>query len=212
MAFTTAFDENVAQYEQWYEDHPEVYQSEILALQEQFLELPQNIRGIEVGLGTGRFSEPLGIKEGIEPSKEMAKKAVQRGIEVMKGRAEHLPYSAMQFDFVLFVTICHLSNLKKAISEARRVLKSGGAIIIGFLDKEQRVAQAYIAKRYKSNFYEKAIFYTVSEVEQLLKKAKFKNMKYNQTLFGNLEEIREVQVPKEGHGKGSFVTIKAIKT
>ncbi|AKA34270.1 class I SAM-dependent methyltransferase [Flagellimonas lutaonensis] len=211
MASIKTFDEHVAQYEQWYEDHPEAYQSEILALQEQFLELPQNIRGIEVGLGTGRFSEPLGIKEGIEPSAEMAKRAMKRGIEIMKGTAERLPYAAMQFDFVLFVTVCHLKNLKKALSEARRVLKPDGAIIIGFLDKERLIAQSYMARRHKSNFYEKAVFYSVEEMEQLLKKAGFKNFKYNQTLFDNLEEIKNIQSPKEGTGEGSFVVVKAQK-
>lgn len=211
MATTEVFDEYVSEYEQWYEDHPEVYQSEILALQEQFLELPQNIRGIEVGLGTERFSEPLGIKEGIEPSLEMAKKAYKRGVEVMKGKAEHLPYAAMHFDFVLFVTICHFKNVKKALSEAYRVLKSDGAIIIGFLDKERSIAQSYMAKRDRSHFYRTATFYSVSELEQLLKNTGFKNLKYNQTLFGELESIKEVQIPKTGHGLGSFVTVKAIK-
>ena len=194
------FDEYVAQYEQWYEDHPEVYRSELLALQQHFQELPQNLRGIEVGLGTGRFSEPLGIKEGIEPSIEMAKKALQRGVEVMKGKAEHLPYASMQFDFVLFVTICYFRNLKRAISEAFRVLKPDGAIIVGFLDREQ------------SNFYKQATFYSVGRVEELLKESGFRNLTYNQTLFGELGEIKEVQAPKAGYGLGSFVTVKALKT
>ncbi|MBA4746569.1 MAG: methyltransferase domain-containing protein [Muricauda sp.] len=211
MATTEVFDEHVSQYEQWYEDHPEVYQSEILALQEQFLELPQNIRGIEVGLGTGRFSEPLGIKEGIEPSVEMAKKAFDRGVEVMKGKAEHLPYAAMQFDFVLFVTICYFKNLKKALSEAYRVLKSDGAMIIGFLDRDQSVAKAYMNKRDRSNFYKTATFHSVDQVEQLLKNVGFRNLVYNQTLFGDLEDIEEVQIPKNGYGTGSFVTVKAVK-
>ncbi len=205
------FDEHVAEYEQWYDDHAEVYQSEVLALQEQFLELPQNIRGIEVGLGTGRFSEPLGIKEGIEPSLEMAKRAFDRGVEVMKGKAEHLPYAAMQFDFVLMVTICHFRDFKKALSEAHRVLKPNGFVIIGFLDKDQSIAKSYMVKRHKSNFYKNANFYSVNEVEQLLKNTGFKGIKYNQTLFGDLGDIKEVQVPKPGHGMGSFVTVKAIK-
>ncbi len=211
MGSVETFDEHVAQYEQWYEDHSAVYQSEILALQEQFLELPQNIRGIEVGLGTGRFSVPLGIKEGIEPSSEMAKRALNRGIEIMSGTAERLPYSAMQFDFVLFVTVCHLKNLKKALKEAHRVLKSDGAVIVGFLDKEQRIAQSYIAKRDHSNFYKQAVFHTVERVKQLLMETGFTNLKYNQTLFGDLEDINEIQIPKEGTGEGSFVVVKAIK-
>ncbi|NAY91323.1 methyltransferase domain-containing protein [Muricauda sp. JGD-17] len=211
MASIETFNEHVAQYEQWYEDHPAVYQSEILALQEQFLELPQNIRGIEVGLGTGRFSVPLGIKEGIEPSSEMAKRAMKRGIEIMSGTAERLPYSAMQFDFVLFVTVCHLKSLKKALKEAHRVLKSDGSVIVGFLDKEQHIAQSYLAKRDQSNFYKNAVFYSVDRIEQLLMETGFKNLKYNQTLFGDLKEINEIQIPKDGTGEGSFVVVKALK-
>ena len=211
MALVDTFEEHVDQYEQWYENYPEVYQSELLALQEQFLELPQNIRGIEVGLGTGRFAEPLGIKEGVEPSVEMAKRAVKRNIEIMKATAEQLPYAAMQFDFVLFVTVCHFKNLKKALTEAYRVLKPNGTLIIGFLDKKQSVAKSYVAKKQKSNFYEKAIFYSVNDVEQLLGKIGFKKMNYNQTLFGELETINEIQIPEPGHGKGSFVTLRATK-
>ena len=211
MAIIETFDAHVSQYEKWYDDHPEVYQSEVLALQEKFLELPQNIIGIEVGLGTGRFSKPLGIKEGIEPSMEMAAKAIKRGIEIMEGTAEHLPYAALQFDFVLFVTVCFLTDIKRALREAHRVLKPNGAIIIGFLDKERSVAKQYIAKKNQSNFYGKARFYTVDRLTKVLENAGFKDFEFNQTLFGNMEEIEEVQVPKKGHGEGSFVTVKAIK-
>ncbi|MBT8312027.1 MAG: class I SAM-dependent methyltransferase, partial [Flavobacteriaceae bacterium] len=113
MAITTVFENNVADYEQWYEDHKAIFESEVRALQAQFSKLPENLRGIEVGLGTGRFSVALGIKEGVEPASAMAEKAAQRGIEVMPGVAEKLPYGDMQFDFVLFVTICFLDQLKQ---------------------------------------------------------------------------------------------------
>ena len=107
MTHTKIFDRHVEEYEKWYEDYPEVYQSELTAIREQLLKLPENIRGIEVGLGTGRFALPLGIKEGVEPSSGMAEKAINRGIEVIEGLAERLPYGDLQFDFVLFVTIRH---------------------------------------------------------------------------------------------------------
>ena len=67
MSHKEIFDQNVAEYEKWYEDYPEVYQSELAAIREHFTKLPENIRGIEVGLGTGRFALPLGIKEIIPP-------------------------------------------------------------------------------------------------------------------------------------------------
>ena len=205
------FNEHVKEYEAWYDDYSEVYQSEILALQDQLLELPQNIRGIEVGVGTGRFSKPLGIKEGVEPSKEMAKRAVKRGIEIMKGTAERLPYAALQFDFVLFVTVCFVKNVKKAFQEAYRVLKPEGSVIIGFLDSDGQIAKRYAAERHRSDFYHKAQFYSVDRIEKLLKETGFKKPIFNQTLFGELEDIKEVQIPREGFGQGSFVTVRAIK-
>lgn len=205
------FDSHVEDYEDWYENYPEVYKSELTALREQLMKLPENIRGIEVGVGTGRFAQPLGIKEGVEPSEEMSDKAEKRGIEIINGVAEYLPYGDLQFDFVLFVTICHLDNVKLAIKEAFRVLKHKGSIIIGFLDKDQSIAKHYIEKRQHSTFFRNATFYPVHHVEKMLVEAGFHNLEYNQTLFGELDTIKDVQWPKPGHGAGSFVVVKALK-
>lgn len=211
MLKTEIFDKYVEDYEAWYDKYPEVYESELAAIREQFLKLPENIRGIEVGIGTGRFAQPLGIKEGIEPSEEMAKKALNRKIEVLKGVAEYLPYRDLQFDFVLFVTICHLDNVKLAIEEAHRVLKHHGSIIIGFLDKDHAVAKEYKERRDRSTFFSKAKFYSVMRIKQLIEEAGFKNLEFNQTLFGNLESIKDIQLPKSGYGEGSFIVLKATK-
>jgi len=205
------FEKNVAEYEKWYEDYSEVYQSELAAIKEQLLKLPENIRGIEVGLGTGRFAQPLGIKEGVEPSEAMAEKAIKRGIEIIDGVAEKLPYGDLQFDFVLFVTICHLDSIKNALAEAHRVLKPKGSILIGFLDKEQSVAKQYLEKRHRSTFFANANFYTVDRIKSLLKESRFKNLEFNQTLFDDLDKIKKIQMPKQGFGEGSFVVVKAIK-
>lgn len=211
MLQTKIFDKNVEAYEKWYEEYPEVYQSEVMAIREQLQKLPENIRGIEVGLGTGRFAVPLGIKEGVEPSEAMAKKAIDRGIEVMDEVAESLPYGDLQFDFVLFVTLCHLDNIKHALAEANRVLKHKGSVLIGFLDKEKSIAKQYLEKRHRSTFFAKANFYTVDRIQTLLKETGFKDLEFNQTLFGDLDEIKEVQMPKPGFGAGSFVVVKATK-
>ncbi|MGB5666922.1 MAG: class I SAM-dependent methyltransferase [Maribacter sp.] len=211
MVQTEIFNKHVEKYEKWYDDYPEVYQSELAAIKEQFLKLPENIRGIEIGLGTGRFAQPLGIKEGIEPSDAMAEKAIKRGIEIVKGFAENLPYSALQFDFVLYVTICHLNNIKDALTEAHRVLKPKGSILIGFLDKDQRVAKQYTEKRHRSTFFANANFYTVDRIKYLLKETGFKDLEFNQTLFNDLDEIKKIQIPKQGYGEGSFVVVKATK-
>ncbi|HEY9221540.1 MAG: class I SAM-dependent methyltransferase [Lutibacter sp.] len=205
------FNENVVAYEAWYEKYPEVYLSEVAALKEQFLKLPENIKGIEVGIGTGRFAKVLGIKEGVEPANEMAAIALKRGIEVVNGTAENLPMRDMYFDFVLFVTICHLNSVKQAFKEAYRVLKPKGSIVVGFIDKDQKIGKTYEENRMRSTFFRYANFYSVAQVTKLLKEAGFKDFEYNQTLFGELDEIKEVQIPKQSYGEGSFVVVKAIK-
>lgn len=211
MIQTELFNKNVEEYEAWYEKYPQVYNSELAAIKEHISGLPENIRGIEVGLGTGRFAQALDIKEGVEPSEEMIKKAVRRGVEVIKGVAERLPYADLQFDFVLFVTICHLKDLKMALKEAYRVLKPKGAVIIGFLDKDQIIAKEYKERGYRSTFYQNATFHSVKHIEELLMNTRFKNLEFNQTLYGQLDDIEELQQPKPGYGEGSFVVVKAIK-
>ena len=211
MPSTEVFNQYVEEYEKWYEEYPEVYQSEVVAIREHLQKLPENIRGIEVGLGTGRFSLPLGIKEGVEPSEPMAAVASKRGIEVMNAAGERLPYRDMQFDFVLYVTICYLDNVKIAFEEAHRVLKREGALITAFLDKEQPIATAYKERGKKSKFFADAHFHTPEYVQKVLLESGFKNVEFNQTLFGNLNDIRQAQTPESGYGKGSFVVAMATK-
>lgn len=208
---TNVFDSHVEEYEVWYEEHPELYQSEVQAIREHFRRLPESIHGIEVGLGTGRFSEPLGIREGVEPSEAMAERARKRGIEVMDASAERLPYSDLHFDFVLYVTVCHLTNLRLAFEEAHRVLRKGGVIIVGFLPQDQLAARTYQERRKRSTFYKKATFYTPERIQDLLEQYGFKHLEWNQTLFGNPEAIDSVQTAKPGHGEGSFVVVSAEK-
>ncbi len=83
--------------------------------------------------------------------------------------------------------------------------------MVAFLDKDQVIAQAYEAKKATSHFYKHATFYTVQRISNLLKSTGFKDLEYTQTLFGNLDDIVELQDPQEGYGKGSFVVIKALK-
>lgn len=211
MSQVNTFDTHSKEYETWFDEHKAVYESELLVLSDQFKALPENIKGIEVGLGTGRYARSLMIKEGIEPAESLRKIAERKGIEVMKGVAENLPYKDFHYDFVLFVTICHLDDAKLALKEAYRVLNQKGSIIIGFIDGNSPLAEKYYAKKKTSTFYKQANFYSVEKVEKLLKEVGFKNLIFTQTLFDDIDDIKEVQIPKEGHGEGSFVVVRASR-
>lgn len=56
---TDPFEKYTNDYDAWFEEHPFVYQSELKAVSSLW---PSSGRGIEIGVGTGRFAAPLGIK------------------------------------------------------------------------------------------------------------------------------------------------------
>lgn len=194
-------------YEEWFEANKFVYESELKAVRAL---LPENGTGVEIGVGSGRFAAPLGIKLGLEPSAEMRKIARSRGIEAIDGVAESLPFPDAQFDFVLMVTtICFLDDIDAAFKEAFRVLKPGGYFILGFIDKESPIGRLYQKYKDQNPFYKIADFYSVNEVTQHLKQAGFDCFHFTQTIFHNLPEIKEVEPVKEWYGEGSFVVIRA---
>jgi ubiquinone/menaquinone biosynthesis C-methylase UbiE len=73
------FDTYAKEYDKWFDTYLSVYQSELRAVK---MLLPHGGRGIEIGVGTGRFSVPFGITVGVEPSRGMAEIARSRGITV----------------------------------------------------------------------------------------------------------------------------------
>lgn len=212
MIKTQSFETHALEYDEWFDVHKYAFESEVEALREA---LPiGDLHGIEVGLGTGRVSAALGIKEGIEPAFEMRAIAMSRGIEVMDAVAEDLPYKDMHFDFVLMASsISYYNNLLEALVEANRVLKRGGTLIIGFIDKNSIIGKSYEERKEKKEtvFYKQATFYSVEKVRAELKLAGFHKMEITQTLFKSLEQILEFEASKPGHGEGSFVVIKSIK-
>ncbi len=203
------FERYANKYEDWFENNKFAYESELQAIKEQ---LPENGEGIEIGVGSGRFAAPLGIKVGVEPSGKMREIAQKRGIEVIDGVAEELPFGDSRFDFVLMVTtLCFLDDIEVGLKEAHRVLKSGGSLIIGFIDANSTLGKLYHQQKNDNVFYREATFYSVEEVVAYLKKAGFKDFNFKQTLFRPLTDIRDIEPVKEGYGEGSFVVVKATK-
>lgn len=201
------FDQNTLEYDQWFDKHSFVYQSEILAIQQA---IPKNKTGIEIGVGTGRFAEPLNIKFGVEPSENMARLAEQRGITVYRAYAENLPIDNASFDFVLMVTaICFLSDIPKAFSDVYRILKPQGEIILAIVDKNSDLGKKYEKEKSENKFYKDAHFHSTQEITELLKQADFQSFSYWQTLTKVSEN--KIEQPTQGFGKGSFVVIKATK-
>lgn len=140
----------------------------------------------------------------------MAAIARSRGIDVVEGVAENLPFSDCEFDFVLMVAVdCFVDDIEKTYQEANWVLKHGGRIIVGLLDKNGMVAKNYEEKKAPDNVYWQAHFHTTEETVKMLELVGFRNFEFYQSL--TVPNPPKVEVPVPGYGKGSFVVIKAEK-
>jgi len=201
------FDRYYQKYDSWYEKNRFAYLSELAVLKKS---IPKNKRGLEIGVGTGRFAAPLNISEGIDPSPQMLEIAKQRGVSVRLGTGEDIPFAENEFDYAaLIMTLCFVSNPLKVLKETGRVLKTGGRLIIGIVDKESFLGKFYESK--KSIFYKNAHFFSIPELTMMLKKVGFGRFVYYQTLFSFPEEMTAVERPLKGFGKGGFVVVKSVK-
>jgi len=209
MATTTPFDTHSDRYEAWFREHIYAYISELQAIREL---LPVAGKGLEIGVGSGLFAGPLGIPNGIDPSRAMLNKARQRGINAIQGVAENLPYKDAEFDFALMVTtVCFLDDLELAFREIHRILKQRGAFLLGFVDKNSPIGKSYETRKQESLFYRDATFYAVDDLLGYLTITGFENFNFRQTLFTPVSEMRESDPVTAGYGDGSFVVIKAEK-
>jgi SAM-dependent methyltransferase len=205
-----AFEDHTQAYETWFERHRLVYQSELSVVQQM---LPTQGEGIEIGAGSGRFTGPLNIRYGLEPSPRMCGLAKQYPIHMVRGIAECLPIRSNRFDYALMVTtICFVDDAEQSFREIYRILLPHSSLILGFVDKTSPLGQRYERNRSKSRFYGEATFFSVPEVLGLLSKTGFHNHEIRQTLFLPLDHIEKVEPVRPGYGQGSFVVIKSTKT
>ena len=202
---TEAFDNHVQAYDRWFDEHPVLFESEIRALDRA---APHSEYALEVGAGTGRFARECGIDWGIEPSPKMAKVAEQRGTNTLIAKAENIPFLDNTFGYVLMVTVdCFLENPEQAYREIRRVLKPGGILVNGMIDRNSELGRRYEKRKNQSLFYRHAEFRSPDKITKILEQVGFEEFQYWQTLITASEEEPEEPIP--GYGRGGFVVIKA---
>lgn len=200
------FEERAEEYDAWYDRHRDAYRSELRAVREV---LAPAGRALEVGVGTGRFAAPLGIRFGVDPAMAMARGARERGLTVVRAVGEKLPFRDRCFDRVLIaLTLCFFRSSGRALREAGRVLVPTGRLVVAFLDPTSPLGRRYRA-RAGGPFYEGAEFRTPQDVERLLRSADFRPVRWIQTLSRLPDELEEPEEPRGGTGDGLFVGVEA---
>lgn len=206
MDSTGLFDQRADEYDAWFEENPLILQAEIEAVRQV---TPPFRRALEVGVGTGRFAQALGVRLGLEPSRAMAALARARGIEVIEGCAEALPFEDESFDAVFMITVdCYLKELAPAFRECHRVLSEKGSLIIGHVDIDAPLGAVYEEERDQDPFYRDACFRGTGEMLEELDRSGFEVTRIRQTVYTFDKVVQEV---RQGYGDGVFVALCAVK-
>jgi len=207
------FDELAQEYDAWFDKEGScIFLIEVKAFQALLPDLPKP--WLEIGVGSGRFAQALGIGTGIEPSHKLARMAEKRGISVFDGRGENRLFDKETFGTVfLIVTLCFLDSPLTVLKEANHVLMPGGKIVLGLVLKESPWGRFYYQKKAEGHrFYRYATFYRWDDVARFLAQSGFVTERIISTLFQKPEALYHLEEPRAGYfPEAGFTIIMAGK-
>ncbi len=203
------FDRHVEEYERWFVEHRDIYHAELAALRQMLPPSPRTT--LEVGVGSGLFAAPLGINIGVDISAAMLARAQRRGIEVCQAAAERLPFASASFDVIVMITcVCFFTDVGAAFSEARRLLRPGGSVVVGFINAASQLGREYQQRQRHSRFYRDARFLTCATMEHHLRHAALTPTANCHTLLAGQPAAGRIHNCTDPTA-GGFVVIKALK-
>jgi len=207
-SLSSPFDDLALEYDAWFDrEGSPIFFIEVQAFRELLPSLPKP--WLEIGVGSGRFAQALGIETGIDPSSKLLQIAQRRGINAFIGQGEQELFDEESFGTVfLIVTLCFLDSPLEVLKEASRILMPGGKLVLGLVLKESPWGQFYQAKKAQGHrFYRYATFYTYDEVLKLLELVDFSIEKVASTLFQQAGKVEHVEDPREGYSPDAGFTI-----
>jgi len=208
------FDTEAERYDAWF-DSPDgrvLFENELAAIR--LLWRGDFRPALEVGVGTGRFAQALGVEFGVDPSAGALRLAERRGIQIRQARGEALPFSAGSFGSVLMIaTLCFADDAAALFREAARVLRSNGHLLIGDVPADSRWGKAYQQKKEVGHpFYRNARFFAVDELATMLRDAGLLPIAFSSTLIQSQPDAPRTEPPRPGHIAGAgFVCLLARK-
>jgi SAM-dependent methyltransferase len=197
------YDDLAVEYDVWYDANERLFEAEVAALQ---AIIPDGY-GLEVGAGSGRFMKALGIDRGIDPAKNMRQIAKTHEVLLDEGVAEDLPFPDGRFDYVAFLTSLEfVADKDTALTEAKRVLRPGGWLIIAFLNAASDEGRQLVDAQKDVPFFEYASFLTADQLMELIESHGFSCHTVSQVV--GEDDTFEVL---EGHGDGLYTVLAAIR-
>lgn len=202
------FDDLAPEYDAWFDKEGSlIFFIEVRAFRAL---LPSLLKPwLEIGVGSGRFAQALGIETGVDPSYKLVEMARKRGINAFLGRGEQELFDEESFGTVfLIVTLCFLDLPLDVLREANRILMPDGKIVLGLVLRESPWGKLYQQKKDEGHrFYRYAKFYRCDEVARLLVRAGFVTEKIVSTLFQQPGKVRYVEEPREGYFPDAGFTV-----
>ena len=145
-------------------------------------------------------------------SLNMALVARSRGVCVCQALGESLPYPSAAFDSVSLITVlCFVENSRAIIDECRRVLRPGGHLLIGMIDKDSPLGALYESRKAADVFYGAASLHSVENMISLVENAGLRILRCVQTLIGLPYETPGWDDLRTGFGEGASVAMLARK-
>lgn len=202
------FDDLALDYDAWFEEEGKlVFAVEVEAFRQVLPSLPKP--WLEVGVGSGRFAQALGIETGIDPSIKLLGMAKRRGITSFLGRGEQESFDAESFGTVfLIVTLCFVDSPLDILKEAYRILYPDGKIVLGLVLRKSPWGRFYEGKKRQGHrFYKYATFYGYDDVLALLQQAGFSTGRVVSTLFQKPGKMDGMGMPRAGYFPNAGFTI-----
>ncbi len=194
------FERLAARYDAWYEGPVGrvLFPLEVACLRPLLDGLPAP--ALEVGVGSGRFARALGVGYGLDPAHAPLRLAAARGIRVVQGAGERLPFRDGSFGAVLVVvTLCFADDPAALLREARRVLRPTGGVVLGDVFAESAWGRRYRELgRAGHPFYGAARFLTRAELAGALRAAGLRLARARSTLRQSPSEEPEPEPAVEG--------------
>lgn len=170
---------------------------------------------LEVGVGSGRFAQALGVEVGIDPAFRPLQLAKQRRIIVVQALGENLPFRDQTFGTVLvIVTLCFADDPLSLLLEARRVLMDEGALILGMVFADSPWGEFYMRKAKLGHpFYSAVHFLTRLQTQELLERSGFKVISARSALRQPpSDKFLQPETPMDGdYSDAGFTAWKAVK-